>query len=252
MSFVPAIRDCLKKLASDSKPIQAVFFKTGPGDYAEHDQFMGLRTPLLRTCARQFQHIPLKDVEELLRSPINEERLLSLMMLVERYPQDTRNIYNSYCQHIQHVNNWNLVDVSAHHIVGAYAWQQQNYEILDQLVASASMWERRIAMVATWYTIRARESQWTVRIATKLLHDKHDLIHKAVGWMLREMGKQNLPVLLCFLDQNAGTMPRTMLRYAIERFTPEQREYYLTISTSSTSKTKSAKGGMSAPAPREP
>lgn len=229
MSLVPSIREHLKQLASTSTPITAVFFKTGPGEYSEHDQFIGLRTPLLRQTMRVFTDVPLRDIEELLSSPINEERMLALLMLVRLYKKDSNAVYRAYRQNMHHVNNWNLVDASAHHIVGAYTWQHQELDVLAQLAASTNLWEKRIAIVATWHTIGLGQSEWTTHIATQLLGDSHDLIHKAVGWMLREMGKKEMGALEAFLAKHAPTMPRTMLRYAIEKLSPEQRRMWMNV-----------------------
>lgn len=227
MNLIVSIREDLQNLARSSPPVLATFFKTGPGDYAEHDQFMGLRTSLLRLCAKRFYHASELDLVDLLTSPINEERLLSLIIMTERYQYEPDNIYSLYTCHIRHVNNWNLVDASAHLIAGAHAWRQNKFDMLSELVVSPSIWERRIAIVATWYAIKKGSEQWTTNIAEQLLGDSHDLIHKATGWMLREMGKKNLPALLLFLDKYAAHMPRTMLRYAIEKLPTEQKQFYM-------------------------
>jgi 3-methyladenine DNA glycosylase AlkD len=207
-----------------------VFFKTKPGEYAEQDQFLGVPVPKLRKIAKINQSLSLELVIELLGSPINEERLLALFILVARYQKgDTeckKQIYQLYQANIKQVNNWNLVDASAHLIVGSYLHEKDKRYLLD-LALSNTLWERRIAMVATWYFIRQNEFDWVIKIAELLLNDKQDLIHKAVGWMLREMGKRHNRLLITFLETHAHHMPRTTLRYAIEKLNPELRTIYL-------------------------
>ena len=166
----------------------------------------------------------------LLTSPINEERLLALLMMVERYEQGDvtlkQSIFDLYQSHMQYVNNWNLVDASAHMIAGAQLHQRDKSQILTW-ASSNILWERRIAIVSTWYFIRQNEYAWTIKLAEILLHDPHDLMHKAVGWMLREAGKRDDAVLILFLEKYAHQMPRTMLRYAIEKFSIDKRKAYL-------------------------
>jgi 3-methyladenine DNA glycosylase AlkD len=209
---------------------KAVFFKTGPGEYAEHDKFLGVPTPHLRDIAKRYRAIDLEIVIELLQSPVNEVRLLALMMLVERYQKGDaatqEEIFKLYQSHMNHINNWNLVDASAHHIIGAHIYQRDKVLLL-QLSSSPILWERRIAIVSTLFFIRQNEFTWTVQLAKKLLNDREDLIHKAVGWMLREMGKRDQMLLILFLDKYAKCMPRTMLRYAIEKLNDEQKKKYM-------------------------
>ena len=223
----------LQEVRQFSVPLEqrkVVFFKTGPGDYAEHDQFLGVPTPRLREIAKRYRELSLEKISELLQSPINEIRLLALMMLVLRYQKGNASIqeavFNVYVSQMNYINNWNLVDASAHYIVGAYL-HGQDKKLLEELASSNVLWERRIAMVATWDFIRKNEFEWTIKIAKTLLNDQHDLIHKAVGWMLREMGKRDEGILIHFLDQHASLMPRTMLRYAIEKFSSDKRTAYL-------------------------
>ena len=229
-SILEDLREALHKEAKPFTERKAVFFKTGLGEYAEHDQFIGVSTPQLRQIAKINRSLPLKIVIELLQSPINEERLLALFILIARYQtgdiECKEQIYQLYQVNIKQVNNWNLVDASAHLIVGAHLYQKDKSYLLD-LVVSDTLWERRIAMVATWYFIRQDEFAWTIKIAELLLNDQQDLIHKAVGWMLREMGKRHETVLITFLENYAHTMPRTMLRYAIEKLNLERRAFYL-------------------------
>lgn len=226
-----AIRNELHTMAPPAAEKKAVFFKTGPGDYAEHDQFIGVSTPNLRKIAKHYHNLSPADILELLHSPINEERLLALFILINHYQNgsnaDKNKIYQIYRENIQQINNWNLVDASAHLIVGAELHPQPNKAYLTELAISDSLWERRIAIVATWYFIRQDEFIWTIKIAEILLNDSQDLIHKATGWMLRELGKRHEPTLLKFLNQHAHHMPRTMLRYAIERLDRKLRNQYL-------------------------
>lgn len=224
----------LHELRQAALPIEkrkATFFKTGPGDYAEHDQFLGVPTPRLREIAKRYRELSLAMITNLLQSPINEERLLALMMLVERYQKGNQStqedIFQLYLAHIRHINNWNLVDASAHHIVGAHLYTQDK-SVLLALASSSVLWHRRIAIVSTWYFIRHNDYTWTIKIAETLLADQEDLIHKAVGWMLREMGKRHIMYLIDFLNTYASQMPRTMLRYAIEKLPCETRKDYLT------------------------
>ena len=236
------IKTILAELQQFSTPIKkrkAVFFKTGPGEYAEHDQFMGVPTPRLREIAKRYRGLSLKLISKLLQSSVNEVRLLALMMLVEAYQkgnQSTREeVFQLYFSHKQYVNNWNLVDASAHYILGAYLYDYAlNKKLLLSLASSEIMWERRIAIVSTWYFIRKNEFDWTIKISKILLSDKHDLIHKAVGWMLREVGKRDQARLLAFLDTHAVKMPRTTLRYAIEKLPLESRREYLQLARNKT------------------
>jgi len=207
------------------------FFKTGKGQYAEGDRFLGIMVPAIRQLARQFRQLGLTDCERLLQSAYNDERLLALLILVEQYRKGDAGIknrvYQVYLNNRHRVNNWNLVDSSAHYIVGAHLLQQDR-SLLYQLAQSRSLWERRIAVLATLAFIRAGDFADTLKLTEQLLGDEHDLMHKACGWMLREVGKRNQSVLEGFLRQHNAVMPRTMLRYAIERFAPSKRTGYLT------------------------
>ncbi len=207
------------------------FFKTGAGEYAEHDRFIGVSVPDCRKIAREHYLLPLSDAKKLIRSKFNEERLLALLILVNRYQKnkdEQQIIYDFYFDHMNNINNWNLVDASAHLIVGAHLFNK-NKTVLETLAKSSNLWERRIAIVSTWYFIRQNKFEYTVKIAKILLNDQHDLIHKSVGWMLREMGKKNQSTLVNFLEKYAHKMPRTMLRYAIEKFPESERKKYLKI-----------------------
>jgi len=230
MNNLAHIKSLLKQSVQKSSGAQAVFFKTGPGHYAEHDQFIGVTVPALRKIAKDFSMLTRAEIQNLLESKINEERSLALFILVSQY-QKAKNpikdeLYQFYLDNLKHVNNWNLVDASAHLIVGAHLINGDK-EILIRLAKSEILWERRISIVSTWYFIRNDSLEWTFKIAELLLGDTHDLIHKAVGWMLREAGKRNEKQLIAFLEQHAQIMPRTMLRYAIEKFPEQRRKNYL-------------------------
>jgi 3-methyladenine DNA glycosylase AlkD len=230
MNIIIQIKDILKNSISVSPQKAAVFFKTGIGHYAEEDQFIGVPVPILRKIAKKFMFLTLHDIQSFIESKINEERLLALIILTNQYQiQDDRgkeSLYNFYMQNLKYINNWNLVDASAHCIIGAHLFDKDK-SFLCNLARSEVLWERRIAIVSTWYFIRKNDLEWTFKIAALLLTDKHDLIHKAVGWMLREAGKRDQAQLLKFLDQKSHIMPRTMLRYAIERFPEILRKSYL-------------------------
>lgn len=232
MPQLTELKSLLAQAAATSTTKNAVFFKTKSGDYAEHDQFIGVSVPVLRKLAKEFAALPLDDVQTLLASPINEERLLALFILVTRYQkgnEETKEqLFNFYLTNIKTVNNWNLVDSSAHLIIGAHL-HGKDKSLLSQLAESESMWERRIAIVATWYFIRQNDYILTYTIAKQLLDDKEDLIHKAVGWMLREAGKEDQNLLTNFLKLYAHNMPRTMLRYAIEKYPEQERKPFLAI-----------------------
>ncbi|WP_024851232.1 DNA alkylation repair protein [Hydrogenovibrio kuenenii] len=206
------------------------FFKTGKGQYGEGDVFIGIRVPVLRKQVKQFLSVDLKDVTQLLESPIHEVRLFALLLLAERYKKagatEQEAIFNLYKAHTLRVNNWDLVDSSAPYIVGAYL-QQKDKSLLYEWVVSSSLWERRIAIVATFHFIRNNQFDDTLKLSEMLLQDKEDLMHKAVGWMLREVGKRDESTLKTFLKQHYQVMPRTMLRYAIEKFPETERKSYL-------------------------
>jgi len=206
------------------------FFKTGPGEYAEGDRFLGLRVPAVRRLARTYRELPVKDVIALLQSKWHEERLLALLLLVDRYKRgkadEKQLVYDAYLGHTKHINNWDLVDASAEHIVGPHVGPSE-ISVLERLARSPDLWERRIAVLATFHWIKQRQFGPALRIIEMLLADKHDLIHKAVGWMLREIGKRDRAVEVAFLREHGRTMPRTSLRYAIEHFPERERKRYL-------------------------
>lgn len=206
------------------------FFKTAKGEYGEGDVFLGIRVSPIREIARQHTHVALNAALQLLKSKYHEERLLAVIILVNKFKasnnSERREIYEAYLAHTKYVNNWDLVDGSAHQIVGGYLFEKKRTP-LNRLAKSKSLWERRISIIATLHFIRESQFDDTIRIAGILLNDPEDLIHKAVGWMLREVGKKDTATLEAFLDQHGASMPRTMLRYAIEKFEPEVRRMYL-------------------------
>lgn len=216
--------------SSEVAASSARFFKTGPGQYGEGDTFIGVRVPDLRKLARECRDLPLTEIEVLLHSPVHEERLLALLVLVlgvGKCDDDHRKaVYDLYLGNTRHVNNWDLVDSSAPAVVGGYLRDKPRKPLL-RLAKSPSLWERRIAVVATQHFIRLDQFGDTLTISRLLLADKEDLIHKATGWMLREVGERDEAALVAFLDEHAAAMPRTMLRYAIEKFSPEKRRSYL-------------------------
>jgi 3-methyladenine DNA glycosylase AlkD len=201
------------------------YFKTGPGQYGEGDLFRGIRVPTLRKLSLTHRDLPLLSAEQLLHSRYHEDRLLALLILILKYAKADQSgqaeIYRLYLDNTRFINNWDLVDCSAEHIVGAHL-RMQSHEPLDGLARSGSLWERRIAVMATFHFIKKGSFEATLRIAARLLTDQEDLIHKAVGWMLREIGKRDLHSEEAFLLAHHRRMPRTMLRYAIEKF-PEKR-----------------------------
>jgi 3-methyladenine DNA glycosylase AlkD len=206
------------------------FFKTGPGEYGDGDVFIGVRVPAIRKVAKEFKGLHLPEVESLLHSEIHEERLFALVILVLQFEKGNdatrKRIYDLYLANTQHINNWDLVDLSAPQIVGGYL-ESRSRKPLYRLAKSSSLWERRICILATFHFIRQGDFADTLTIAESQLGDQEDLIHKAVGWMLREVGKRDLATLEGFLGKHCRAMPRTTLRYAIERFSEEKRLGYL-------------------------
>jgi len=222
-----ALKQEIKKLSDRprAKFLQR-FFKTGRGGYAAGDKFLGLRVPDQRILARKYKDLDFTGIKKLLLSPFHEERLIGLLILTYKYPSNPKKVFSFYRANTSYVNNWDLVDSSAHKIVGEYLLDKKP-ALLYKFAKSKNFWKRRIAMVATYQFIRNNKYKETIKVAEMLLGDKHDLIHKAVGWMLREMGKRNEKILLRFLDKYYRTMPRTALRYAIERLSSRKRRQYL-------------------------
>jgi 3-methyladenine DNA glycosylase AlkD len=228
-----ALENRIKAEANPSKAkLLARFFKTGKGEYGEGDVFLGLMVPQQRGIAREFTDLSLAEIKILLESEVHEKRLIGLLILVERMrkadAKGQKEIFKFYLKNTRRINNWDLVDLSAPRIAGAYL-ADKDRAILNRLARSKNLWERRIAVLATFWFIRDADFADALAIGEILLHDEHDLIHKAVGWMLREVGKKDLKVEEDFLRQNDRykTMPRTMLRYAIEKFPEAKRKKYL-------------------------
>ena len=229
-----SVDDIMRRLEelADKKKAQVLqrFFKTGPGEYGEGDLFLGIKVPELRKLSKEYEGITLKEAKQLLRSSIHEQRLLALLLLIRKFSKGDvgarERIYELYIRNTQYINNWDLVDVSAEHVVGAYL-MERNKEQLYRLAKSASLWERRISILSTFHYVKHNEFSETLKISKMLLSDEEDLIHKAVGWMLREVGKRHLPTEEKFLRAHYKIMPRTMLRYAIERFPEPKRQRYL-------------------------
>jgi 3-methyladenine DNA glycosylase AlkD len=220
-------RSLLLSLANaERKKICQSFFKIGPGEYSESDVFIGVRVSEIRIIARQFEDMSFDELASLISSEIHEERLLALLILVRQFKKNPDKVYEFYLQNIQYVNNWDLVDQSAHYIVGAYLIDKDR-TILYALAESQNLWKRRIAMVSTWWFIRNNQFADTIKLAEIFLNDKHDLMHKATGWMLREVGKKDQRTLIDFLNKYSKVMPRTALRYSIEKLTPVERTKYL-------------------------
>ncbi len=228
---VEEIRAELQALA-DPKQAASLqrFFKTGAGEYGEGDRFLGLRAAQLRQLVKRFAETPLKDIQRLLRSGIHEERMLALLLMVQRFQRadgkGRERLYRQYLAATRYINSWDLVDASAEPIVGAWL-SDKSRQPLYELARSASLWERRIAIIASFHYIKRGEFDETLQLAECLLQDTHDLIHKAVGWMLREVGKRDPEAEEDFLNKHYRRMPRTMLRYAIERFPERKRQDYL-------------------------
>ena len=206
------------------------FFKTGKGEYGEGDVFFGITVPASRKIAKKHMNLSFIDTTKLLKSKIHEERFVALLILVERFEstndKERKRIYEYYLSNTKYVNNWDLVDLSAHKIVGAYL-SDKSRAALHNLAKSSLLWDRRISIISTSYFIRNNQFSDTFEISEILLNDKHDLIHKAVGWMLREVGKKDICTEEVFLKKHYKSMPRTMLRYAIEKFPEDLRQRYL-------------------------
>ncbi len=225
------IKEDLQKIANPKQAkILQRFFKTGKGEYGEGDKFLGIRVPVLRKMAKKYSGVAIDEVSQLLKSQFHEERLLALFMLIDIFrrgsEKDRKKIYALYLNNTKFINNWDLVDCSADHIVGAYL-RGADKTPLYNLAKSNSLWKRRISIMSTFHFIKHNKFTATLKIAQMLLHDEEDLIHKAVGWMLREIGKRDSDVEERFLKKHYKSMPRTMLRYAIEKFPEEKRKSYL-------------------------
>lgn len=230
------LSDLKKELKSLSNPERAKhsqrFFKTGKGGYAEGDIFLGIRTPVTKEIAKRYRNLSLSDVTKLLQNKIHTYRSIALRILIHKFEKGTgevrKKIFDLYIKNTKFVSNWDLVDISAPKICGAYLLDK-NRKILYKLARSKNLWEKRIAIISTFAFIRNNDFKDTLKISEILLNDSHDLIHKAVGWMLREVGNRNKKVEEKFLNKYALKMPRTMLRYAIEKFPEKHRQYYLKL-----------------------
>jgi len=221
----------LQKIADkDKAKLLQRFFKTGKGQYGEGDIFIGGKVPEQRKVAKKYPDLSLEEIQKLLSSKIHEYRLTSLFILIGKYKKSDelgkRKIFNFYLKNTKNINNWDLVDLSAPNIVGDYLLDKKR-NLLYKLAKSKDLWEKRIAILATATFIRNNEYKDTLKISEMLLNDKHDLIHKGVGWMLREVGKRNQKSEEDFLKKHYKTMPRTMLRYSIERFSESKRKFYM-------------------------
>jgi 3-methyladenine DNA glycosylase AlkD len=218
-----ALRSDLRAAAEPGRAaVLAPYLGIRPGGYGEGDACLGVRVPDARRVARDHRDLPFDDVVELLHSEIHEERLVALVLLVRRYPKEPQRVYDLYLASTPYVNNWDLIDGSAPQIVGAHLLERPR-DVLYRLAASESVWERRIAVLATFTFIRAGQYDDTLALCERLLGDRHDLIHKATGWMLREVGKRDEATMVGFVERHRLQMPRTMLRYAIERLEPAER-----------------------------
>ncbi len=225
------LRGDLKALATKQKAeASAWFFKTGKGQYGEGDKFLGVTVPEQRKVARKYRELPLAEVKKLLASPWHEHRLVALFILVDQFENGDekmrKSIYNLYLKNTRYVNNWDLVDSSAYKIVGEYMFTHSRKQLYT-LARSKDLWKQRIAIIATARFIQDNQYDDTLKISKILLHHEHDLIHRAVGWMLREVGKRDQKVEEEFLGKYYKVMPRTMLRYAIEKFSKSKKSYYM-------------------------
>lgn len=233
MTTHPTVITALVSLADKEKAhFLKRFFKTDKGEYAEGDIFLGLTVPQTRKIAKQFKDLPFEEIGRLLQSEFHEARLCGLFILIKQYEKNPPKAYALYLKNLRGINNWDLVDTSAGYIVGNYLYhhQQKNIDTLITLAQSENLWKKRVAIIATFYFIMQKSPSETLKIAEILLQDQHDLIHKAVGWMLREVGKRcSQEIEETFLQKHANHMPRTMLRYAIERFPEAKRKWYLNI-----------------------
>ncbi len=227
----------LSKLKNKEKAkLLSGFFKTGKGDYGEGDIFWGINVPEQRKIAKEHIDSSFVELQELLSSGIHECRLTALLILTYKYEKATKGkdlknqkmIFYFYIKNIKYINNWDLVDVTCPRIIGAYLFDKDR-SLLYKLANSKNLWEKRIAIISTFYFIREKDYSDSLKLAEILLHDKHDLIHKAVGWTLREVGKKDEKLLHDFLKKHAKTMPRTALRYSIERIPEEFKRYYMSV-----------------------
>jgi 3-methyladenine DNA glycosylase AlkD len=223
-------KEIAKHASLENAKVAQSFFKTGKGEYGFGDIFIGVKVPILRLIAKEYQDLSIDDLGILIKSKIHEHRLMALVILVNQFKRATsenqKRLFNFYLKNKANINNWDLVDISAPGVVGAYLFDKDRSE-LYRLVKSKVLWDRRIAIISTFYFIRQNDFKDTLKLSEILLSDKHDLMHKAVGWMLREVGKKDIKAMEKFLDKNISQMPRTALRYAIERMPETKRLFYL-------------------------
>lgn len=228
------IQSQLESVSIPEKKIHLpLFFKTGKGQYGEGDLFIGVVVPDIRIIAKKHTDLTPIELDKLLNNPYHECRLCALMILVEQFKKlkndtDRKQIVDFYLSHTSRINNWDLVDLSAKDIIGEYLVDKQNRSVLYKLAESNLLWDQRIAVISTFAFIKRFDFTDIINLSEKLLYHKHDLMHKAIGWMLRETGKKDKSVLISFLDKYYTTMPRTMLRYSIEKLSAEEKSYYMT------------------------
>ena len=228
--FKKVLKDLESKKDKDQARILSYFFKTKKGQYGEGDIFWGIKVPVQRIISKKFKDLSLEDIQILLDSKVHEVRLTGLFILIERYniSENKKEIFKFYLKNTRNINNWDLVDLSAPKILGDFLINNsKEIKVLYNLVKSDNLWERRIAILSTFAFIKNNNFEETLKIAEILLKDKHDLIHKSVGWMLREIGKRDKSKEKEFLNKYYRIMPRTMLRYSIEKFDPKEREFYM-------------------------
>lgn len=230
---IQTIQSQLESLSNaEKKAYFPTFFKTGKGQYGEGDLFIGIIVPDIRKVAKANKDITPEEIELLLNNSFHECRMCALMILVEQFKKrkkenERKSIFDFYLSHTSRINNWDLVDLSAKDIVGEYLADKQDRTVLYELAESSLLWDQRIAVIATFAFIKRHDFTDIIKLSEKLLYHKHDLMHKAIGWMLRETGKKNKSVLIGFLDKHHQSMPRTMLRYSIEKLSAEEKSYYM-------------------------
>lgn len=228
--------EILKEIESQANKEQAQhlsrFFKTGIGQYGEGDLFLGIKVPITRSIAKKYyKSVSMTEIQELIMNPYHEVRLLALLLMVFIYEKtDSKDeIFNLYLKNVQYINNWDLVDLSCHKIIGNYVYKNKEFKDIYNLANSGHLWSERISIVSQYYLIKRQDFSLILELSEKFLTHKHDLMHKATGWMLREMGKVELKPLYDFLDKHSRVMPRTMLRYSIEKLPIENKRYYMQL-----------------------
>jgi len=226
-TYSQIIRDLSECSDEEKKTVLPRFFKTGKGEYGEGDKFLGVTVPLTRAVAKKYKETSFEVLESLLESEWHECRLCALLILIEKYKTEPDVVVRFYLDHLKGINNWDLVDLSAPYILGDHLVGQKDRKVLYDLARSSVMWEQRIAVVSTLMLIRHGSFSDTIALAKLFLDTRHDLMQKAVGWMLREVGKRDRALLTEFLENHKQEIPRTMLRYAIEKFTPEERRHFM-------------------------